>query len=322
MNRLNQRARLMRGLGVLAASTLLAAFPICIGGCKSTDSGARGFASPEEGARALVAALRPLNDQELAAILGPDGKEIISSGDEVADRQAAEAFAASYDRRHRIVQQDDEATLVVGEDEWPLPIPLALVDGKWRFDTEAGKSEILARRVGRNELSAIETCRAIVDAQREYAAMNPGASEGDAEPVYAQKFASDPGQHNGLYWQTREGEPPSPLGPLVADAVAEGYGARGTNDEGPRPFHGYFYRMLTAQGPSASGGARSYLKDGRMTGGFAVVAWPVEYGNSGIMTFIVRGDGIVYEKDLGEDTASAAAAMTAFDPGEGWKVSP
>ena len=238
----------------------------------------------------------------------------------MADRNAAEAFVVSYERRHNIVIEDGTATLVVGDDEWPLPIPLVRDGTSWLFDTEAGKDEILARRVGRNELSAIETCRAIVDAQREFAALN-GGDKGGA-PVYAQKFPSDPGQHNGLYWESKAGEPDSPLGPEIVQAVAEGYGGKRAPDAGPRPFHGYCYRMLTAQGPSAPGGARSYLVNGRMTGGFGVVSWPIEYGNSGIMTFLVSNQGVVYQKDLGEKTERLALEMSAFDPDASWEIVP
>ena len=284
-------------------------------GCASGTRG-RPFTTPEEGATALVGALKPLNVEELRSILGPDGEDIINSGDEVADRQAAEEFVASYERKHRIEVEDDMATLMVGEDEWPMPIPLVRKGDLWRFDTDEGKDEILARRIGRNELGAIESCRAIVDAQREFAAMSGRPSE----PVYAQKFASDPGQRNGLYWETRPGEPLSPLGEEVVGAVAEGYGGR--TSTGPRPFHGYCFRMLNAQGPSAPGGARSYVVGGRMTGGFAVVAWPVEYRNSGIMTFLVSNRGVVYQKDLGSRTERLAAEMSTFDPDSGWEIVP
>ena len=307
--------RCVRATGWIAAGALLLVF---VGSGRSSGRG-RAFASPQEGASALVGALRPLDTEKLRAILGPESDEIISSGDEVADRNAAAAFVASYERRHNIVVQDDTATLVVGEDDWPLPIPLVRDGESWRFDTEEGKEEILARRVGRNELSAIEACRAIVDAQREYSDLMGGTGH---EPVYAQKFASDPGQRNGLYWKTKEGEPESPLGPEIVAAVAEGYGGQRAPDKGPRPFHGYCYRILTAQGPSAPGGARSYLVNGRMSGGFGVVAWPVEYGNSGIMTFMVSNRGVVYQKDLGDKTEQLAARMTALDPDASWEIVP
>jgi hypothetical protein len=315
MIHLKSRNRCVRATGWIAAGAILLLF---VGSGCSSGRG-RAFASPQEGASALVGALQPFNAEELRSILGPEGDEIISSGDEVADRNAAARFVVSYERRHDIVVKDGTATLVVGEDNWPMPIPLVRDGKSWRFDTEEGKDEILARRVGRNELSAIEACRAIVDAQREYSDLMGGKGN---EPVYAQKFASDPGQRNGLYWKTKEGEPDSPLGPEIVAAVAEGYGGQRMPDKGPRPFHGYCYRILTAQGPSASGGARSYLVNGRMSGGFGVVAWPIEYGNSGIMTFIVSNQGVVYQKDLGEKTQQFATEMSAFDPDATWEIVP
>jgi hypothetical protein len=278
----------------------------------------RAFASPQEGVSAFVGALRPLNLDELRVILGPEAEEVVCSGDEVADRSAAEDFVAMYERKHNIVVEKDTATLVVGEDDWPMPIPLVSDGQSWWFDTDEGKDEMLARRIGRNELSAIETCRAIVDAQHEYAAVS-GSS---GEPVYAQKFASDAGQRNGLYWPTNPGEPESPLGAAVAEALAEGYGGKGAADAGPRPFHGYCFRMLTAQGKAAPGGARNFVVNGRMTGGFGVVAWPVEYGNSGIMTIVVSNRGVVYQKDLEKKTAKRAAEITAFDPDSDWEIVP
>ena len=247
-------------------------------------------------------------------ILGPDGRDLIDSGDAVADRKAVAVFLSAFDRAHSIDVESDQATLVVGEDAWPLPIPVVAVNGAWRFDTEAGREEMLARRIGENELAVIQVCQAIVDAQREYMAMTkPGAGD---TGVYAQKFLSSPGTRDGLFWMTAAGEPPSPLGPLVADAVAEGY----TKQDAGEPFHGYYYRMLTQQGSSAPGGAQSYLEDGRMTGGFAVVAWPASYENSGIMTFLVADQGVVFEQDLGPDTERRAAAITSFDPSSDWVV--
>jgi hypothetical protein len=316
MIRLTSPYRRVHAIGWIAAGLLLVL--VVDSGCVAGRG--RAFDSPQEGANALIGALRPLDTEKLRAILGPDSDEIISSGDEVADQNAAAKFVDLYERHHKLIVEDGTATLVVGEDAWPMPIPLVRAGKSWHFDTAAGRDEILARRIGRNELAAIETCRAIVDAQREFAALNSKGPDG--EPVYAQKFASDPGQHNGLYWKTKEGEPESPLGPKVAEAVAEGYSGQRAPDAGPRPFHGYCYRMLTAQGPSAAGGALSYLVDGRMTGGFGVVAWPIEYGNSGIMTFIVSNQGVVYQKDLGEGTEQIAGEMSAFDPDASWEIVP
>jgi hypothetical protein len=300
-----------------ATGGIAGAFFVLLVGSGCTAERGRPFASPQEGVTALVAALQPMNPTELRAILGPDSDEIISSGDEVADQHAVNDFLALYAQRHNILVEEDMATLVVGHDDWPMPIPLVLEDNSWWFDAEAGKDEILARRIGRNELATIETCRAIVDAQNEYAAMQGGSGE----RVYAQKLVSDPGQRNGLYWEAREGEVPSPLGPEVAEAVAEGYGGRPADDGGPRPYHGYCYRLLTGQGKSAPGGERSYLSNGKLTG-FAVVAWPVEHENSGIMTFLVSHRGVVFQKDLGSNTAKRAAEMKSFDPDSDWEVVP
>ncbi len=309
------RNRCVRATSCVAASALLL---LLVGsGCASGRG--RAFESPQEGVSALVGALQPLDAKELLTILGPKGDQIVSSGDEVADRNAAAQFVASYNRKHNIVVEDGKATLLVGEDDWPLPIPLVRDGKSWRFDTDAGDEEILARRIGRNELATIETCRAIVDAQREYS--NSMGGKGD-QPVYAQKFASDPGQRNGLYWETKSGEPESPLGPEIVAAVAQGYGGKRAPDAGPRPYHGYCYRILTAQGPSAAGGARSYLVNGQMTGGFAVVAWPIEYHNSGIMTFMVSDQGVVYQKNLGKDTERLAAKISTFDPDASWEIVP
>jgi DUF2950 family protein len=279
-------------------------------GCSATHQAT--FASPDDAVHALVNAVREDNRTELKRILGPESPQIVSSGDPVADRKNVQEFLQKYDRSHRIIAgEGDDLTLVVGEDDWPMPIPIVKDGIAWRFDTSRGKDEILNRRIGRNEMSAIQVCLAIVDAQRERAARDPG---GVGLPEYAQKFFSDPGTKNGLFWQTVEGEEPSPLGALVASAAEEGYTA-----DRHAPYHGYFYRMLKAQGPAAAGGTRDYVVNGKMIGGFAVVAYPAEYGNSGVMSFIVNNDGIVYEKDLGPDTPRVAKAMTAYDPGTGWK---
>jgi hypothetical protein len=292
----------------------LGALGWCGTGCAST--GQETVDSAEEAFDALVVALRENDRGDVEDILGPEAKELIDSGDAVSDRNDVESFLAAFDRRHDVVIENASmATLVVGEDDWPMPIPVVAVDGEWRFDTESGKEEILARRIGENELSVIRVCQAIVDAQREYAQAPPPGPKG--VHYFAQKFISSPGARDGLYWETKEGEAPSPLGPLVADAVEEGYA--GAAREG-RPFHGYHYRMLTSQGPSAPGGARSYLDGDRMTGGFAAIAWPAVYDNSGVMTFLVSDHGVVYQKDLGADSARLAAEIKSFDPGEGWDV--
>jgi len=224
-----------------------------------------------------------------------------------------------YDDKHELVEgsePDAPYTLLVGESSWPFPIPVVKGKSGWYFDTAEGKDEILNRRIGRNELSAIQVCLAIVDAQREYARRDPA---GTGLPVYAEKFNSDPGTRNGLYWPAKEGEEKSPLGELVAKASEEGYKSA-RNESGEQvPYHGYHYRILTSQGQSAPGGARDYIVEGKLIGGFGVVAWPDQYGNSGIMTFITNQDGVVYQKDLGPSTPKLAESMAAFDPGEGWK---
>jgi hypothetical protein len=289
-------------------------------GCTSGPRPAE-FNSPDEAANTFVTALRNRDRPELNRILGAEAVEALDSGDTVADQAAREKFLAAYDQKNELIRSSDDKIVVlnVGEQNWPLPIPITNDNktGKWFYDPRAGVEEMVNRRIGQNELDVIEVCRAIVDAQREYATMDPN---GDGVPEYARKIISDPGQRNGLYWETKEGEAPSPLGPLVADAVEQGYGKNRTADSAPRPYHGYYYRLLTSQGPNAQGGAMDYEIQGRMIGGFGVVAYPADYGDSGIMTFIVNHDGVVYQKDLGDDTEKLAKAMTTFDPGPGWTI--
>ncbi len=274
----------------------------------------KGFASPEDAIKAWITAARSNDDKELIAIFGPEVKEVIFSGDPVADKQRREKFLSAYDQKNSLTKDGDKMVLVVGEKDWPFPIPLVKKGSQWFFDTKAGKEEILNRIVGRDELDTIQTMLAIVDAQREYA-MKDRDANGILE--YAEKFRSDPGKKNGLYWETKEGEEPSPLGELVAQARAAGY--KGTASKGnPVPFHGYYFRMLMKQGKHAPGGAYDYVINGKMIGGFAVVAYPATYGNSGVMTFLVNHDGVVYQKDLGKNTAKKAKAMTSFDPDKTW----
>ena len=279
-----------------------------------------GFASPEEAVATLVNAAKSDDTMELSAILGPDGKELISSGDEVADKNGRARFVRFYEEKNTVVKETDtKAVLEVGNEAWPFPIPIVKAGGEWRFDTKAGKQEILHRRIGRNELSTIQACLAYLDAQREYAVKD---RDRDELLEYAQKFASEPGSKDGLYWESKEGEEQSPLGPLVASAREEGY-TRKKAGEKPRPYHGYLFKILTAQGRNAPGGALDYMARGQMIGGFALVAYPAEYGSSGIMTFIVSHSGDVYEKDLGKRTRSVAGAMKTFDPDKSWrKVEP
>lgn len=307
----DRRAR--AGLMTAALTTLL----FIAQGC--TTSHPAHYASPAAAADAFVVALRANDSATLEKVLGPDSAELISSGDDVNDRNTAAKFLHAYDEQHNLAATSpDSVTLEVGKDGWPLPIPIVRDSdsGKWWFDTEAGRDEILNRRIGRNELDVIQVCHAIIDAQRDYAELDPN---GDGVPEYAARFLSESGARNGLYWPTKEGEAPSPLGSLVASAVEEGYGGTREASADRTPYHGYCYHMLAAQGPHAEGGALDYRIQGRMIGGFAAVAYPAEYGDSGIMTFIVSHRGVVYQRDLGEDTARLAREMTSFDPGEGWK---
>ena len=314
--------RMMRRILVVVVVVVVAAASAGSPGCassaeSSTSSGQKNFSSPDVAAGSLVDALRKDDEASLKKILGPAGKEILSSGDKVADEADGKKFLALYDAKHRIQQEKDgSSTLIVGETDWPFPVPIVKADGGgYVFDTEKGRDEILNRRIGRNELDAQQVCLAIADAQRDYVAMKP---MGGDLPEYAQKLISDPGKKNGLYWPTAAGEPPSPVGPFVARAAAEGYQKRESADSPPPPYHGYCYRLLTAQGPHAQGGAMNYLVNGHLIGGFAVVAYPAEYGNSGIMTFMTNHDGIVYQRDLGDDTEKAAQSMKEFDPGPEW----
>ena len=270
------------------------------------------YDSPQVAVEALISAVRSGDPKLIVDVLGPEGRELASSGDPVADKAARERFTNAYDEAHELKQGDTRATLVIGKDDFPFPIPLVANNGSWRFDTAEGVEEILDRRIGENELSAIEVLRAAVDAQREYA-----EADRDGKGVqYARRLLSSEGTYDGLYWPTSEGEPESPLGPLVGYAQAQGY----TPHQGrPTPYHGYIFRVLTAQGPNAKGGARDYIANGRMIGGYALVGSPAEYGNSGVMTFIVNADGDVYQRDLGPNTARVAASMRAFDPDASWR---
>jgi len=279
------------------------------------------FPSPDEAVKALVEAVQAKGDEALFAVLGPEAREVINSGDVVADQAARRRFAdaAAKDIQVKIDQNSpDSASVTVGKDHWPFPIPLVKDAEGWRFDTAAGQQELINRRVGRNELYTISIVRAYVDAQYEYASANQ-AETGVRE--YAQKFMSSDGRHDGLYWPAAEGEKISPLGPLVASATAEGYEL----GKQPKrsPYHGYYFRILKAQGKNAPGGAKSYLdKDGRLTGGFALIAYPVDHGNSGVMSFIVNQQDLVFQKDLGEDTEKAAEGISEYDPDETWDPVP
>jgi hypothetical protein len=275
-------------------------------------AGQKTFSSAEDASKALASAAQNNDEKAMLDILGPDGKEIISSGDAIEDAHARANFAEKYQQMHRLMKEPDGmTTLYIGAENWPSPIPLVHKGNSWYFDTDAGKKEILYRRVGRNEMSAIRICQELVAAQKEYY-----ASQHDE---YAQKIFSDSGQHNGLYWKAAESEPQSPIGPLVAAAVAEGY--KKGEGQPTTPYRGYFFRVLARQGKNAAGGSKKYVVNGKMTAGFAFLAFPAEYRSSGVMTFIVGEDGVVYEKDLGAKTEIVAKAMKEYNPGVGWKKS-
>lgn len=276
---------------------------------------ARTFPSPEEAAKGLVEAARSNDTKALLAIFGPAGKEIIFSGDAVNDKAERERFVKAYDELNRLEKETDtKVILLIGKQEWPFAFPIIKKGNIWLFDTVAGKEEMLNRRIGRNELNTIQTCLAYVDAQKEYAAKD---RDGDQKLDYAQKFASTPGKKDGLYWKTREGEEPSPLGLFAAEAAQKGYKPKKPGAK-PLPYHGYIYKILKAQGKDAPGGAYDYVVRGRMIGGFALVAYPADYGVSGVMTFIVNHNGIVYQKNLGKNTGDIAGAMTKYNPDKSW----
>jgi hypothetical protein len=288
----------------------LVALAFLVMGCAGKKEEAAGFATPEAAVAALVAALEKDDTAALAKLLGPGTEDLLSSGDPVADKTDRAEFLAGYKAKNSLAADGDKMLLTVGENEWPMPIPLVQRDGKWVWDGAAGADEVIYRRVGANELGAIDVMYGFVNAQNAYASEG---RDGDPAGIYALKLISDEGLHNGLYWPTAEGETPSPAGPFVAAAAAEGYAAGGRT-----PYHGYYYRMLYAQGPNANGGAREYFKDGVLTEGFAAIAWPADYGASGVMTFIVNQDGVVFQKDLGEETATAVEVIQKFDPDSSW----
>ena len=273
------------------------------------------FGSPEDAARALVEAVRAESANRVLEVVGAKARGWLMTTDEIADSAERRLFLAAYDKKNVLVRRsEDKVALAVGEDTWEFPAPIVRKAGKWQFDADAGREEILNRRVGRNELDTIQTLLAIVDAQREYAAED---SDGNGLHDYAAHFASSPGKKDGLYWEVGEGQRPSPLGALVAKAAREGYGAKVKAGQ-VQPYQGYIFRMLASQGPQASGGAYDYRVGGRLFGGFAVLAYPATYGNSGVKTFIVNHEGVVHEKDLGPATAEQAVKIQRYNPDKSW----
>ena len=292
-----------------AAAVLLAAsFPAR---SMAQQVGQKTFSSAQEATDALVAAAQSNDQKALLDILGPDAKQIVSSGDDAEDADNRANFVQRYQEMHRLVKEPDgTTTLYTGAHNWPMPIPLVNKGNSWYFDTAAGKKEILYRRVGRNEISTIRVCQQLVAAEKEYASAHNGE--------YTQKFISDEGQHDGLYWKAENGQAQSPIGPLVAQAGAESYNP--THDGAPpTPYRGYYYRILTRQGAAAPGGVKSYVVDGKLTGGFAFLGYPAEYRSSGVMTFIVGTEGVIYRKDLGPNTATIVKAIKSYSPDPTWR---
>jgi hypothetical protein len=302
-----------RKLSFKHAFIRLAMASVILTGCILSNSvaqekGQRTFSSAEDASSALITAIQSNDENAMLIVLGQDAKQIVSSGDQVEDKERRANIVLKYEQMHRLVREPDgTTTLYIGAENWPMPIPLVVKGNRWYFDTDAAKKEILYRRVGRNEISTIGVCRELVKAQKEYYS---------TEHQYAQKIFSDAGQHNGLYWKAADGEPLSPIGPLVASAVAEGYAAG--RDDAPTPYRGYFYHILTSQGKNAPGGAKDYIANGKMSG-FAFVAFPAEYRSSGVMTFIVGEDGVVYQKDLGKKTDDYAKSMKKYNPDSSWR---
>jgi hypothetical protein len=301
---------------------VVAAVLVIVFACGSAHANAphqKSFSSPGEAVTAMAAAVKADDTGALLRILGPGSKDIVLSGDPGEDKEGHRRFITRYEEKNRLEEASGKVILYTGNDEWPFPIPIVKAGSRWRFDTRAGREEILARRVGRNELNAIQVCLAYVDAQQEYA-MKKGR-QGNGLLEYAQKFVSAPGTHDGLYWEAGKGEEQSPMGPLFAAAREAGYDGEPLGGESA-PYHGYFYRILKTQGKDAPGGARDYVVGDKMIGGFAIVAYPAKYGSSGVMTFVANQDGVVCQRDLGKDTKQAALAMNAFDPDKTWVRAP
>ena len=309
-----------RALSIARPTILLTCAVLALGlalikPCLAQQGGEKTFSSPGDAVLALYNAVKSGDSQALNSIFGSNAGDILHTGDDVADKNMKADFIRRYDQMHRVVVEPDQTvTLYIGAENWPTPIPIVKnSSGAWYFDTETGKREILYRRVGTNENDAIDTLHGLVDAQHDYASE---ARDGDKTKHYASQFLSDEGKQNGLYWKTSDNETPSPIGPQIVEAAGKGYNFQQGQQA---PFHGYYFRILTKQGPAAKGGARDYMVDGKLTRGFAFVAYPAQYRNSGVMTFIVNQDGKVFEKDLGDQTADLAAAMTEYNPDKTWE---
>jgi DUF2950 family protein len=297
-------------VALLLVGTVLVALP----SCRREPASARTFNSPEEAVKALASAVTTEKVEDVLQIFGPDGKNLIDTSDPASARRGRQVFTAAFTERWKLLDRDGGGkTLVIGNEEWPFPVPLIQTPQGWHFDAALGNEEVITRRIGRNELAVIEICQTYVVSQRRYART---AHDGKRPGLFAAAFRSDPGKQNGLYWAVQKGEPRSPLGDLLAEAADP---ARLKSDAAkPPPFYGYYFKILTAQGPSAAGGARNYVVNGELSDGYALVAWPAQYDSTGIMTFIVNQDGIVREKDLGPESDAAARGMTAFDPDASW----
>lgn len=302
------------GMAVLLGVALL--LPAFASAQDAPKPGPRTFTTPEDAARALAEATKARDLSGLLALFGPDGRDLVETSDVATARRNREVFVVAFAEGHRLVDKGEgRKELVLGNEAWPFPVPLVQGPAGWSFDAAAGREEVLNRRIGRNELAAIGILRRYVVAQRQYAETG---HDGKPKGLYARRVASDPGTHNGLYWPARRGEPRSPLGELVAQAAAEGHRAGGSGS-GPAPFYGYYFRILEGQGTSARGGAAEYVVNGEMSSGFALVAWPVHYDASGIMTFLVNQDGVVHEKDLGPETQAAVSSIARYDPDGTWR---
>jgi hypothetical protein len=301
---------------VLSVLLALGTVPLVAVAAKSTSEPSQlTFASADEAVAMLVDTVKQSDQRRLLAVLGPGSETLINSGDRHADAASHQRFLTAFDARHKLTEvSPGRMVLDVGIDDWSLPIPVVHANGRWHFDSRAGAQEIVNRRIGRNEIAAIRVALAYVDAQRDYFERS---KQSGGTGQYAQHLVSTPNQHDGLYWPVTAGQPESPFGPLVAQAVEEGYPGEMVSGR-PIPYQGYYFRVLRAQGENAPGGAKDYLMGGRMTGGFALIAWPAIYRSSGIMTFLVNHDGVVFQKDLGSATATAAAGMTRFDPDLTW----